>query len=53
MRIVLFGANGLTGRLATEMALARGHSVTAVTRRPESFPISGARLRVDGREHTP
>lgn len=48
MKLVLFGANGLTGRSATEMALARGHLVTAVTRRPESFPVSGAGLRVVG-----
>ncbi|MGW5557454.1 NAD(P)-dependent oxidoreductase [Micromonospora sp. NPDC003944] len=48
MKLVVFGANGPTGRLTTEMALARGHLVTAVTRRPESFPISGAGLRVVG-----
>ncbi|MEU8285470.1 SDR family oxidoreductase [Micromonospora sp. NPDC048905] len=48
MKLVVFGANGPTGRLTTEMALARGHLVTAVTRRPESFPLSGAGLRVVG-----
>jgi putative NADH-flavin reductase len=48
MKLVVFGANGATGRLTTEMALARGHLVTAVTRRPDSFPISGAGLRVVG-----
>ncbi|PYC66180.1 NAD-dependent epimerase [Micromonospora arborensis] len=46
MKLVVFGANGPTGRLTTEMALARGHAVTAVTRRPEPFPISGTNLRV-------
>lgn len=46
MRLVVFGATGPTGRLATEMALARGHAVTAVTRRPDPFPISGPDLRV-------
>ncbi|MFF0153640.1 NAD(P)-dependent oxidoreductase [Micromonospora sp. NPDC005203] len=48
MKLVVFGANGPTGRLTTEMALARGHLVTAVTRRPGSFPLSGAGLRVVG-----
>ncbi len=48
MRIVIFGANGPTGRLATAQAIAAGHRVTAVTRRPEDFPLSGPRLRVVG-----
>ncbi|MBQ1041636.1 MULTISPECIES: NAD(P)-dependent oxidoreductase [unclassified Micromonospora] len=48
MRLVVFGANGPTGRLATEMAMSRGHDVTAVTRRPESFPLRGESLRVVG-----
>ncbi|MGH3479579.1 MAG: NAD(P)-dependent oxidoreductase, partial [Nocardioidaceae bacterium] len=34
MRIVIFGASGPTGRLLTTQALAAGHKVTAVTRRP-------------------
>jgi putative NADH-flavin reductase len=46
MKLVIFGANGPTGRLTTEQALAEGHTVTAVTRHPESFPLSGAALRV-------
>jgi putative NADH-flavin reductase len=46
MRIVVFGANGLTGRLLTEQALAAGHEVTAVTRRPADFPITHPRLSV-------
>ena len=48
MKLVVFGANGPTGRLTTEMALARGHAVTAVTRRPGSFPLSDPGLRVVG-----
>jgi putative NADH-flavin reductase len=48
MKLVVFGANGATGRLTTEQALARGHLVTAVTRRPGSFPVTGAGLRVVG-----
>jgi putative NADH-flavin reductase len=46
VKLVIFGANGPTGRLATEQALAEGHEVTAVTRRPDAFPLSGARLSV-------
>jgi putative NADH-flavin reductase len=48
MRIAVFGANGHTGRLLTAQALAEGHDVTAVTRRPEGFPIRQDRLRVLG-----
>ncbi|MFD7408180.1 NAD(P)-dependent oxidoreductase [Streptomyces sp. NPDC059866] len=48
MNIVIFGANGPTGRQTTRQALAAGHSVTAVTRRPDAFPVSGPRLRVVG-----
>ncbi|SEM62446.1 NAD(P)-dependent oxidoreductase [Paenibacillus sp. OV219] len=46
MKIVIFGANGPTGRLLTEQALAGGHSVTAITRHPEQFPIEHEQLRV-------
>jgi putative NADH-flavin reductase len=38
MHLALFGANGATGRLLTERALAAGHQVTALLRTPESFP---------------
>jgi putative NADH-flavin reductase len=46
MNIVVFGANGPTGRLLTKQALDRGHAVTAVTRHPETFPIEHACLQV-------
>jgi NAD(P)-dependent dehydrogenase (short-subunit alcohol dehydrogenase family) len=46
MRIVIFGANGQTGRLLTGQALAAGHDVTAVTRRPAEFPVTHDRLAV-------
>lgn len=48
MRIVVFGANGKTGRLLTGQALAAGHTVTAVTRRPAQFPITHEHLAVVG-----
>lgn len=37
MKIVIFGANGKTGTLLTEQALAKGHQVTAYVRRPGSL----------------
>jgi len=46
MNIAVFGANGPTGQLVTKQALAEGHTVTAVTRRPKTFPLHHARLRV-------
>ncbi|MGA0565743.1 NAD(P)-dependent oxidoreductase [Rathayibacter sp. KR2-224] len=47
MKIVVFGANGPTGRLVTRLGLERGHVVTAVTRSPEVFPLTHPRLRVE------
>jgi len=38
MRIAVFGATGPTGRHLTDQALAAGHEVVAVTRRPGSVP---------------
>lgn len=46
MHIVVFGANGPTGRLLTQRALSAGHEVTAVTRHPLLFPLADERLRV-------
>jgi putative NADH-flavin reductase len=46
MRIVVFGANGVTGRLLTRQALAAGYQVAAVTRRPAEFPVTHERLSV-------
>ncbi len=46
MNIVVFGANGPTGRLLTKQALAEGHTVTAVTRHPDIFPLQDGRLKV-------
>ena len=46
MRIVVFGANGGTGRLLVADALVRGHEVVAVTRRPDAFPFRDARVEI-------
>lgn len=48
MKLVIFGANGQTGRLATAIALGAGHDVVAVTRRPGEFPLAGPRPTVAG-----
>ncbi|WP_129838523.1 SDR family oxidoreductase [Streptomyces sp. RFCAC02] len=48
MKLVIFGANGPTGRQVTAQAVAAGHTVTAVTRRPGAFPLTHPRLRVAG-----
>jgi putative NADH-flavin reductase len=48
MRIAILGANGPTGRLLTEQALAAGHDVVALTRRPDEFPIVHRKLVVAG-----
>src|SRR5207247_7806980 len=44
MKIVIFGANGATGKILTKQALDSGHRVTAVTRHPEAFPLRDVRL---------
>jgi len=46
MKLAVFGANGPTGRLLTQLALGEGHDVVAVTRRPAAFPIEHRRLAV-------
>lgn len=38
MKIVVFGATGGTGKNVVERALAAGHEVVAVARRPEAVP---------------
>lgn len=46
MKLVIFGANGPVGVLLTQQALDEGHIVTAVTRRPNEFPLASDRLEV-------
>ena len=46
MKLVVFGANGPTGRLLTRQLLDADHTVVAVTRRPATFPITDPRLTV-------
>jgi putative NADH-flavin reductase len=46
VKIVVFGANGPTGRLVSQLALEQGHAVRAVTRSPEAFPLAHPALEV-------
>ena len=46
MHLVVFGANGPTGRLVVRQALAAGHRVAAVTRQPDRYPLSSPHLEV-------
>lgn len=48
MQIVIFGANGQTGRLLTRHVLDADHRAVAVTRRPDDYPFSHRRLAVVG-----
>jgi putative NADH-flavin reductase len=45
MKIIVFGASGGTGREIVSQAIARGHSVTAFVRNPDSLPRN-SELRV-------
>jgi putative NADH-flavin reductase len=46
MDLAIFGANGRTGRILTQQALALSHAVTAITRHPDRFPLHDPHLTV-------
>jgi uncharacterized protein YbjT (DUF2867 family) len=46
MNILVLGANGKTGRLVVEQALAAGHTVKAFVRDPSKLKLSDERLSV-------
>lgn len=48
MRIVIFGANGPTGRLLSGQSLSAGYDTVAVTRHPDAFPLSADHLQIAG-----
>jgi putative NADH-flavin reductase len=46
MKVMILGATGGTGKHAVERALAAGHEVTALVRKPESVTTQHERLRL-------
>jgi len=48
MKLTVFGANGPTGRLLTQLALDEDHDVVAFTRQPAAYPIEHPHLVVAG-----
>ena len=46
MNLAVFGANGPTGRRVVRQALTAGHHVTAVTRKPDEYPLTSPHLDV-------
>lgn len=46
MNILIFGASGRTGQQLVLQALAMGHDVTVIVRRPKQFTLNFDRLRV-------
>jgi uncharacterized protein YbjT (DUF2867 family) len=48
MKLAVFGANGPTGRLLTQLALDEDHDVVAFTRNPDAFPLEHPKLEVVG-----
>ena len=46
MKVVIFGANGKTGLLLVEQALAKGYQVYAYVRRPRSILIENPKLKI-------
>lgn len=47
MRIVIFGASGLTGREFVTQALTLGHDVTAFSRHPRALGRSDKKLHIE------
>ena len=46
MKVLVLGANGRTGSLVVERALAAGHTVTAFARDPSAVKLTDERLKV-------
>jgi len=53
VNVTVFGAGGRTGRGVVAEALARGHAVTAVVRRPPDPPLDQAAVVVTGDARDP
>jgi putative NADH-flavin reductase len=53
MHLALFGGSGRTGQLLTEGALAQGHTLTVLVRKPASYAYAGRVKVVQGDAFTP
>lgn len=53
MKIAIFGASGATGLLLTKRCFDAGHQVTALLRKPESFPLQAMVHAVQGSAFDP
>jgi putative NADH-flavin reductase len=53
MKISIFGASGATGLLLTERCLAAGYEVTALLRKPATFPFRDRVRVVEGNAFNP
>lgn len=52
MRVIVFGANGRTGRLLTDTLIARGYQPVAITRHPEQIENQDGRVVVERADAT-
>lgn len=48
MHLALFGGSGRTGQLLTERALAAGHTLSVLVRKPASYPFAGRVALIQG-----
>jgi len=53
MHLALFGASGRTGQLLAERALAQGHTLSALVRKPASYPYAKRVRVIEGDAFTP
>jgi putative NADH-flavin reductase len=53
MHLALFGASGRTGLLLTKLALAQGHTVSALVRNPKTYAPAGQVKVIQGDAFTP
>ena len=53
MHLALFGGSGRTGQLLTEGALAQGHTLSVLVRKPAGYPYATRVKVIEGDAFTP
>jgi putative NADH-flavin reductase len=53
MHLALFGGSGRTGQLLTERALAQGHTLSVLVRKPASYALANRVKVIEGDAFTP